>query len=41
MSPLNKKKLDILRNKLDKLDDQLLSIIKKRSILVNDVLQLY
>tara|TARA_B110001450_G_scaffold248980_1_gene265789 strand:- start:132 stop:422 length:291 start_codon:yes stop_codon:yes gene_type:complete len=40
MSPLNKKKLDILRNKLDKLDDQLLSIIKKRSILVNDVLKL-
>jgi chorismate mutase len=40
MSPLNKKKLDILRNKLDKLDDQLLTIIKKRSILVNDVLKL-
>jgi chorismate mutase len=40
MSPFNKKKLNLLRNKLDKLDSQLLTIIKKRSRLVNDVLKL-
>tara|TARA_B110000444_G_C18824288_1_gene589475 strand:- start:479 stop:769 length:291 start_codon:yes stop_codon:yes gene_type:complete len=40
MSPLNRKKLNLLRNKLDKLDNQLLTIIKKRSRLVNDVLKL-
>mgnify|MGYP006097488981 FL=1 len=40
MSPFNKKKLNLLRNKLDKLDNQLLTIIKKRSRLVNDVLKL-
>ena len=40
MSPLNKKKLDKLRVKLDLLDSQLLGIIKKRSILVKNVLKL-
>ena len=40
MSPNNKKKLVIIRVKLDKLDNQLLSLIKKRTILVNDVLKL-
>ena len=40
MSPLNKKKLDLLRTKLDKLDGELLTIIKKRSALVKDVLKL-
>ena len=40
MSPKNKKKLDILRLKLDKLDNKLLSLIKNRSNLVNDVLKL-
>ena len=40
MSPLNKKKLDKLRLKLDKLDNDLLKLIKKRSNLVNDVLKL-
>ena len=40
MSPLNKKKLNLLRNKLDKIDSQLLTIIKKRSRLVKDVLKL-
>ena len=40
MSPFNKKKLNLLRNKLDNLDSQLLTIIKKRSKLVNDVLKL-
>ena len=40
MSPINKKKLSLIRVKLDKLDNQLLSLIKKRTILVNDVLKL-
>ena len=40
MSPKNKKKLALIRVKLDKLDNQLLSLIKKRTILVNDVLKL-
>ena len=39
MSPINKKKLDLLRNKLDKLDNNLLKLIKKRSNLVNEVLK--
>jgi len=40
MSPLNKKKLNAIRSKLDKLDNQLLALIKKRSNLVNDVLKI-
>mgnify|MGYP003970116523 FL=1 len=40
MSPKNKIKLNILRKKLDNLDDKLLNIVKKRSNLVNDVLKL-
>ena len=39
MSPKNKKKLDLLRIKLDRLDTELLKLIKKRSNLVNDVLK--
>ncbi len=39
MSPLNKKKLDLLRVKLDVLDNDLLKLIKKRLNLVNDVLK--
>ena len=39
MSPLNKKKLDLLRVQLDKLDSDLLKLIKKRSHLVNEVLK--
>ena len=39
MSPTNKKRLDLLRIKLDKLDTELLKLIKKRSNLVNDVLK--
>ena len=39
MSPTNKKKLDKLRIKLDKLDNQLLKLIKKRCNLVNNVLK--
>ena len=40
MSPLNKKKLNLLRIKLDKLDNILLKLIKDRSNLVNEVLKL-
>ena len=40
MSPKNKKKLDIIRKKLDKLDNQLLRTIKKRTLLVNEVVKL-
>ena len=39
MSPLNTKKLNSLRLKLDKLDNELLKLIKKRSNLVNEVLK--
>jgi chorismate mutase len=39
MSPINKKKLDRLRIKLDILDNELLKLIKKRSNLVNEVLK--
>ena len=39
MSPINKKKLDLLRIKLDMLDNDLLKLIKKRSNLVNQVLK--
>jgi len=39
MSPINKKNLDQLRIKLDKLDNELLKLIKKRSHLVNEVLK--
>ena len=39
MSPTNKKKLNLIRIKLDKLDTELLKLIKKRSNLVNDVLK--
>ena len=40
MSPINKKKLNILRKKLDILDNRLLDIIKKRENLVSSVLHL-
>ena len=40
MSPLNKSKLSKVRNKLDKLDNTLLNIIKRRTLLVNEVLKL-
>jgi chorismate mutase len=39
MSPTNKKKLELIRIKLDSLDTELLKLIKKRSNLVNDVLK--
>ena len=40
MSPLNKIKLNQLRSKLDKLDNSLIKIIKKRTNLVKKVLSL-
>jgi len=40
MSPKNKKKLEIIRSKLDKLDNKLLSLIKYRTGLVKEVLKL-
>ena len=39
MSPINKKKISVIRIKLDKLDNELLKLIKKRSNLVNEVLK--
>ena len=39
MSPTNKKKLNQIRIKLDKLDNDLLKLIKERSSLVNEVLK--
>ena len=39
MSPTNKKKINQIRIKLDKLDNDLLKLNKKRSLLVNEVLK--
>ena len=40
MSPKNRKKLNLIRKKLDKLDNKLLSLIKYRTNLVKEVLKL-
>ena len=40
MSPKNKKKLNLLRKKLDNIDYQLLKVIKKRTVIVKKVLSL-
>ena len=40
MSPLKKKKLNKIRSELDKLDNSLIKILKKRTILVKKVLAL-
>ena len=40
MSPLKKKKLNILRKRLDTLDNSLIKLIKKRTALVKNVLKL-
>ena len=40
MSPKNRKKLYLLRNKLDRLDDGLIKIIKKRTNIIKNVLKL-
>ena len=40
MSPDKKKRLNILRKKLDSLDNKLIKLIKKRTNIVGDVLKL-
>ena len=40
MSPKKKKKLNLLRKKLDKIDNQLLKVVKKRTEIVKKVLSL-
>ena len=40
MSPINRKKLEKIRSKLDKLDNKLLALIKLRTNLVKEVLKL-
>ena len=40
MSPLKKKKLNIIRKRLDELDNSLIKLIKKRTTLVKNVLNL-
>ena len=40
MSPENKKKLNILRKKLDKIDNRLIEIIRVRTNLVSEVVKL-
>ena len=40
MSPINKKKLKKLRQRLDKLDDSFIYLVKKRTKLVKEVLKL-
>ena len=40
MSPDKKKRLNILRKKLDRLDNNLIKLIKKRTNIVRDVLKL-
>tara|TARA_Y100001936_G_C15737376_1_gene489173 strand:- start:169 stop:459 length:291 start_codon:yes stop_codon:yes gene_type:complete len=40
MSPDKLKKLEIIRKKLDTLDNSLIRLIKKRTLLVNEVLKL-
>ena len=40
MSPLKKKKLNILRKRLDTLDNSLIKLIKKRTAIVKNVLKL-
>mgnify|MGYP001391047609 CR=1 FL=1 len=40
MSPKNKKKLKVIRLKLDKLDNKLLILVKSRTNLVKEVLKL-
>ena len=40
MSPKNRNKLNLIRVKLDKLDDKLLTLVKYRTNLVNEVVKL-
>ena len=40
MSPINKKKLKVLRKRLDKLDNSFIKLIKKRTLIIKQVLKL-
>ena len=40
MSPINKKKLNKLRERLDNLDNSFIKLIKKRTAIVKEVLKL-
>ena len=40
MSPFKRKKLNLIRKKLDKLDNSLIRVIKNRTLLVKEVLKL-
>ena len=40
MSPFKRKKLNIIRKRLDKLDNSLIRVIKNRTLLVKEVLKL-
>ena len=40
MSPINRKKLKVLRKRLDKLDNLFIKLIKKRTLIIKQVLKL-
>ena len=40
MSPINRKKLKVLRKRLDKLDNSFIKLIKKRTLIIKQVLNL-
>ena len=40
MSPFKRKKLNLIRKRLDKLDNSLIRVIKNRTLLVKEVLKL-
>ena len=40
MSPINRKKLKVLRKSLDKLDNSFIKLIKKRTLIIKQVLKL-
>ena len=40
MSPINRKKLKVLRKRLDKLDNSFIKLIKKRTLIIKQVLKL-
>ena len=40
MSPINRKKLKVLRKRLDKLDNSFIKLIKKRTSIIKNVLKL-
>ena len=40
MSPINRKKLKVLRKRLDKLDNSFIKLIKKSTLIIKQVLKL-